>query len=282
MSPSRRGSRRRFTLILLVLASLTVLTIDFRNTGPIDSARGVVAGVFNPVRSGASWVFRPVGNLWNSAFHYQKLEHQNQKLQREVDRLRGQSVQNEVDQRQLQQFLKLARIPYLHGLPTTVAQVTSGPLTNFQDTIEIDKGAGDGIKAGMAVVTDAGLVGRIADVHGGTSTVQLITDPELSLFVRIQQRGSTEMGPLGQAHGMGPNRPLRVDDGILINRRVKAGDPVITSGIGTSTYPGQIPVAKVVRVKPSADRTQQVVDIQPYVQFDRLSYVKVILWEPTP
>ncbi len=56
----------------------------------------------------------------------------------------------------------------------------------------------------MAVVTDAGLVGRIADVHGGTSTVQLITDPELSLFVRIQQRGSTEMGPLGQAHGMGP------------------------------------------------------------------------------
>ncbi len=35
-------------------------------------------------------------------------------------------------------------------------------------------------------------------------------------------------------------------------------------------------------MKPSADRTQQVVDIQPYVQFDRLSYVKVILWEPTP
>ena len=282
MSASRRGRRRRFTLILLVLASLTVLTIDFRNTGPIGSARDVVAGVFNPVRSGAATAFRPVGNLWNSAFHYQKLERENQRLQRRIDQLRGQSVQNEVDQRQLEQFLKLAHIPYLHALPTAVAQVTSGPLTNFQDTVEIDKGAGDGIKTGMAVVTDAGLVGRIADVHGGRSTVQLITDPELSLFVCVQQRGSTEMGPLGQAHGMGPNRPMRIDDGILINRTVKKGDPVITSGIGTSTYPGQIPVGKVLRVRPSADRTQQVVDVQPYVQFDRLSYVKVILWEPTP
>lgn len=282
MAVSRRGRRRRFTLILLVLASLTVLTIDFRNTGPVSAARGAVGDVFNPVRSGATAVFKPVGNLWHSAFDYDRLKKRNQKLQREIDKLKGQRVQNEVDQRQLESLLKLAHITYLHALPTTTAQVTSGPLTNFQDTVEIDKGAGDGIKVGMAVVTDRGLVGRIADVHGGRSTVQLITDPELSLFVRIVQRGSTEMGPLGQAHGTGPNKALRIDDGILSNVQVRVNDPVTTSGVNTSTYPGQIPVGKVLKVKSSADRTQQVVSVQPYVQFDRLSYVKVVLWEPTP
>ncbi len=283
MAGPRRSRRRRFTLILLVLASLTILTLDFRDTGPVQSAGDVVASVFNPVRSGAAWVFHPFGNLWNSAFNYSKVDKKNKALQRKVDKLEAEKHQDNIDERLYRQLLAQAHITYLKDLPTVAAQVTSGPVSNFQDTIEIDRGSGDGVKVGMAVVTDQGLVGRIAEVHGGRATVQPITDPNLLFYVKVYDKADkTDPGALGKAHGTGPGRDIQIDDGIPVNVRVTKNDPVFTSGEKTSTYPPGIPVGTVRTVAPTTDRTQLAVSVNPYVAFDRLSIVRVVLWEPTP
>ncbi|MBS1848290.1 MAG: rod shape-determining protein MreC [Actinobacteria bacterium] len=280
--PGRSRRRRRFTLVVLILVSLTVLTINFRTTGPVRSAGRVVGSVFHPVRSGAAWVGRPFGNLWNSAFHYSELERENATLRRKVDQLEGQRPGHTIDQRLYRQLLAQADITYLKGLPTVAAQVTSGPATNFADSISIDRGSGDGIKVGMAVVTDQGLVGRIATVSGGQAEVQPITDPNLAFFVKVYaSRDMTDPGTTGEAHGMGASHDVRASDGILANANVAKGDPVFTSGVSTSSYPPGIPVGIVSQVSPSADRTQLVVDVRPHVDFGRLSIVRVVLWEPT-
>lgn len=281
--PRRSRRRRRFTLIILILVSLTVLTIDFRQSAPVSAAGRVVSNVFSPVRGAASWVGHPFGNLWNSAFHYSELKRENQRLQRRVDALEARKVRDRIDDRLYRQLLAQAHITYLKGLPTVAAQVTSGPVSNFDDTIAINRGSGDGIKVGMAVVTDAGLVGRVATVAGGQARVQPISDPNLAFFVKIYAKNDkTDPGTIGEAHGMGPARPVRINDGILANVRVRRGDPVYTSGVATSTYPPGIPVGTVARVAHSTDRTQLVVDVNPHVAFERLSIVRVVLWEPTP
>ena len=268
---------------MLVLISLTVLTLDFRDTGPVSAAGNVVASVFNPVRSGAAWVFRPFGNTWNSTFHYSQLKKKNQQLQRRVDALEAKKVHDNIDQRVYLQLLAQAHITYLKSLPTVTAQVMSGPVSNFQDTIEIDRGSGDGVKVGMAVVTDEGLVGRVAAVRGGRSTIQPISDPNLKFWVKVYSKSDkTDPGTLGEAHGTGPNKPVQIDDGILVNVRVTKGDPVYTSGVDSSTYPPGIPIGTVLSARPTTDRTQQTVQVTPYVQFGKLSIVKVVLWEPTP
>ena len=205
MAGQGRSRRRRFTIVLLVLASLTILTIDFRNAGPVNAAGRVVGSVFHPVRHAAAWVGHPFGNLWNSAFHYSDLKKQNQALQRRVDRLEAEKSQDHVDQRLYAQLLAQAHITYLKGLPTVAAQVTSGPITNFGDTIAINRGSGDGVNVGMAVVTDRGLVGRISKVTGGQSLIQPITDPNLDFFVKVfAKKDMTDPGTIGEAHGMGP------------------------------------------------------------------------------
>lgn len=285
MSPSRRTGRRRFTLALLLLTAVTLLTLDFRHSGPIDSMRGGAASVFDPVRRAAASVFRPVGNAWNSAFHYDDLKKKNQRLQQRIDQLEGEKIRSSVDEHQYRQLLRQANIEYLGDLPTATAQVTSGPFTNFADTIDIDKGAGDGVKVGMPVVTDLGLVGRISSVHGGQSTVQLITDPNLGIGIRLSPgKGADpeELGAVGTAHGTGKGRPMRVDGGIPNDAPVVDGELVVTSGAYASPYPKGIPIGRVRNIKPSADRTQQVFDIVPLVHTDRLSYVKVVLWQPAP
>lgn len=285
MSPSRRSSRRRFTLVLLVLTAVTFLTLDFRHSGPVESLRGGVASVFDPVGRVVASAVRPVGNAWNSAFHYDELKKRNERLQKRIDALEGERFEASFDEHQYKQLLAQANIEYLGDLPTATAQVTSGPFTNFADTIQIDKGAGDGVKVGMAVVTDLGLVGRVSAVHGGQSTVQLITDPNLGLGIRLSpgpDRPPEELGAVGAAHGTGSGRALRVDGGVPNDAPVVEGELVVTSGSYASPYPKGIPIGKVVNVRSSTDRTQQVFDIEPLVHLDRLSYVKVVLWQPAP
>ncbi len=282
-SPGRSRRRRRFTLVLLVLTSLTILTVNFRSTEPVQAVGRVTGSVFGPVRDAAAWVGRPFANLWNAAFDYSDLEDENEALRRRVDELEAKKVQDQIDRRLYRQLLAQADITYLEDLPTVAAQVTSGPVTNFQDSITIDRGSGDGIKKGMAVVTDQGLVGRVATVSGGEAKVQPITDPNLAFFVKVYARGDMEdPGTTGEAHGMGPGRHIRISDGILANVRVEEDDPVYTSGVSTSTYPPGIPVGTVSDVAPTTDRTQQRVDVDPHVDFERLSIVRVVLWEPTP
>ena len=281
--PGRPRRRRRFTLVVLILASLTILTINFRSTAPVRAAGRVTSSVFGPVRDAAAWVGHPFGNLWNSAFHYSQLKRENQRLHKRVDQLEARKVHDQIDVRLYRQLLAQADITYLKNLPTVAAQVTSGPVSNFTDGLTIDRGSGDGIKVGMAVVTDQGLVGRIAGVSGGQAKVQPITDPNLPFFVKIYARtDKDDPGTTGEAHGLGPGRDVRISDGIPSNVRVTKRDPVYTSGVETSTYPPGIPVGTVASVAPTADRTQQRVDVKPYVNFDRLSIVRVVLWEPTP
>ena len=50
MALSRRTGRSRFTLILLILTSITVLTLDFRGSGFVDDVRGAAMTVFSPIR----------------------------------------------------------------------------------------------------------------------------------------------------------------------------------------------------------------------------------------
>lgn len=243
----------------------------------------MTGSVFGPVRDAGAWVGRPFGNLWNSAFHYSDLKRENVALRRRVDELEARKVHDRIDERLYRQLLAQADITYLQGLRTVAAQVTSGPVANFQDSISIDRGSGDGIKVGMAVVTDQGLVGRIAAVTGGRARVQPITDPNLAFFVKVYARGDKDdPGTTGEARGMGTGRDIRISDGILANVRVSRRDPVYTSGVSTSTYPPGIPVGTVSAVAPTTDRTQLRVDVDPYVNFERLSIVRVVLWEPSP
>ena len=101
MALSRRIGRSRFTLVLLVLTSITLLTLDFRGFGPIDSARSGGAVGLRPGRRRRRASFRPVGNLWNGAFEYDDLERRRTSdLRAQVDDLQGQMASGQVTREQ--------------------------------------------------------------------------------------------------------------------------------------------------------------------------------------
>jgi cell shape-determining protein MreC len=182
---------RRTTIIVLVLASITLLTFDLRGSSAIDGARRTALDVFAPVREAGSGLFRPVGNAWRGIVDYDDLKRENDELRDRVEVQEGASIAAEAQVREYQELLAASELPTVANIPSVVAQVVALPPSNFELTVEINQGARVGIRVGMPVVTPAGLVGRITQVGETRSVVRLVTDPELNVAVKIVGASST-------------------------------------------------------------------------------------------
>ncbi len=278
MNSSRHG-RSRFTIILLVLFSLTVLTLDFRDVGFIQDARHGVAKVLSPVQGVADFAATPFQNVWHGVFDYDDVANENEALRARIDQLEGDRAQNADAAVQLEQLLDQVDIPWVGSISTATARVIQQPVSSFSHVVVIDKGSSAGIKVDMPVVTGAGLVGRVVDVSSDRSSVQLVTDPEFRVGVRLvsSQR-------LGTAKGQGPSRALRIDTGIETtdaDAKVPEREILTTSGIDDrSSFPGSIPVGRVVRTGQANGGLNVELFAEPLANLDELSFVNVLLTTP--
>lgn len=274
MALSRRTGRSRFILPVLILVSITVITLDYRGAGFIDSARDTSIDAVSPVTNSLKRVFHPVTNVWNGVFNYDRVSKENEQLRSELDDARGSTLAAVDAEQQRQELLALLNLDYLGNVPTVAARVVSGAPSNFDATIEIDRGSGAGIEVGMPVVTGAGLVGNVVRVTAQRSVVRLLTDPTFAVGVSVPS-----VDDEGIAKGTGPDRPLSLDL-IDAQSKVGAGSVVITSGLEGSLYPAGIPVGTVRTVRHPPGALQLDITVDPAADLDHLSFVKVVQWKP--
>ncbi len=265
--------RSRPTLILLVLTTITLLTLDFRNFGPLEAAQGGLRTAMGPVMGVVDAAVRPFGASWKGLTDYDEVVAENEQLRSEIDELRGQAVRGQAAEATLEQIMSEVGIQYLQGADTVTAKV-GDRMGNFDDdAIDINKGSTDGIEKGMTVVTSAGLVGRIATVTPDQSRIELMTEQDFGVGVRIL--GTND---LALARGQGRGEPLLISKGIDENTEVKEGMAVITSGLGASAFPGDLPVGVVSGVDIDPMELQVQVEIEPLASVEKLTFVTVILW----
>lgn len=139
----------------------------------------------------------------------------------------------------------------------------------FQRYIFINRGSDDGLRRGMPVVAQQGLIGRVAQVTANAARVELITDPSSEVSVRIEP--SEIDGVLaGSLTG-----DLFIDL-IPQDAEVQTGDLVLTSGIG-GTYPANILIGQIGNVRHEATALFRTASVQPVVDFSRLEIVLVIV-----
>ena len=276
MAVYRRPARSRFTLLLLVLTSVTLLTLDYRgaDAGSISVAKDAVRDAFAPVQRASDSVFGPVGNFVGGMLHYGDLEAENERLRRENADLRGDVLRADDAQRERQALLDQLDLAAPSDIPRVDARVVTTSPSNFAFTVEIDKGTRAGVAAGMPVVTGAGLVGRITEVSRNRAIVQLLTDEKFSVGVRLSTSGD-----VGVANGDGSSDALTLD---LVDPTtpVPPDEVVVTSGLQQSQFPAGIPVGRVVMAEARPGALQQDVTVAPAVDLRRLSFLTVLLWSP--
>lgn len=293
-----RGGRSRFILALLLLTAVTLATLDARGFGPVQSARTMAVSVLSPFRAGADWVTSPFRSGWNGIWGYRDLEEENAQLRAELDELRGQEFREATAREVLEQIVTDADLPFVGEMPQVTGRVVAGPTNNFEETVTINRGSDDGIKVGMAAVTSAGLVGRVDSVTGNRAVIQLLTDSRARVGVRL-----VSTGDVGIVQGRGRNRtPELVVTG---NIDVAEGERLQTTGLEGSFYPPDVPVGRALSVPdengddddPDATTTSvdgglvineldavpsRSVPIELSANLDRLTWITVLLWEPTP
>lgn len=281
MAVYRRPARSRFTLLLLVLTALTLLTLDYRGAdhGVLGKVRGGVRDVFAPVQDASDRVLSPVGSFFGGILHYGDLKAENQRLREENANLRGAVLRADDAARENRALLDQLNLTFVGDIPRVNARVVSVSPSNFEQSVQIDKGTSDGIGVGMPVVTGAGLVGRVVDASRNRAMVQLLTEETFSVGVRLAAADSPDSGVVGVANGQGYRRAMTVD---LIDPGVKLSkdDLFVTSGLQQSRYPPGIPVAKVVTAVSRPNALQQDVTVAPVADLQRLAFVSVLEWSP--
>lgn len=148
------------------------------------------------------------------------------------------------------------------------ATVIGREISPFLQYIIIDKGTEDGVRYGMPVVTQQGLVGRIDAVIARASRVKLITDSTSVVNIRLQS-GAIEAQLIGSLTG-----DLSLDM-IPLDEMIEPGDVVLTSGLG-GNYPPNIFVGQVLSTQQRDNALFQTASVQPIVNFESINAVLVI------
>jgi rod shape-determining protein MreC len=268
------GSRTR--LAVLVAASVTLVVVGLRDMPVVRDVREGAASITDPVEGAVDTVMSPVRNAWHGITDYEDLREENARLRADAEEAEAAEVTASDAERQLADLSLVLDLPYATDLPEVVARVVSGPRSNFSHAVEIDKGSDAGIAVGMPVATGAGLAGRVTQVTASSATVDLITDPEFRVGVRLATTGD-----LGTARGQGRGDPLAVDSSISPRAQIAEGTGVVTSGVDRSAFPPGIPVGAVASTRQGSGGLALELVVDPLVDFDRLSYLTVLQWQPT-
>lgn len=277
--------RRRAVLALLVALSLGLLTIYFGESagGGLHAIQRGAQAVLAPIESGVNTAVKPVGDGTGWIGDALGAQGENDDLKAEVARLRQQVAASETAQRENDQLRALVDLPKEEGFPSGTEPVTARVIahspTVWYSTMQINAGSDDGIEKDQPVVTGDGLVGKIADVTGGTAEVTLITDADSAVSAQLVPQGTRGIvqPKVGDPDDLLLDFLDREDD-------VKKGATVITSGSTAtefeSLFPRGVPIGKVSRVDPEERELYQRVHVRPFADLKQLDVVQVLTGDP--
>jgi rod shape-determining protein MreC len=203
-----------------------------------------------------------------------RLRTDNATLHQQVDQLTLENVRLRERAFAAEQAAQLQTAGRQLQFETVAAPVISRDPSGVLHTIVIGAGSGDGVVADDIVVSDQGVVGRVAEVGTNYSKVLLVTDSGSVVSALVQ--GSRAAGIVRGQYG-----DTLVMDWILQTEAVKVGDVVITAGLAIgnelrSLYPKGLVLGRVVDVSKAEAAAFQRAVIAPAVDLRHLENVLIV------
>jgi rod shape-determining protein MreC len=240
----------------------------------VNSPRGVpflevaTFGVFAELQRGTAAIVSSVLNLWNGYGGLRHVRAENEALKQQLAEAQIQLQEHRALADRSRGLIAVLGLRDRSKLQLAAAEVIgAGATTDFR-TVTIDKGTADGLRADMAVIAPAGVVGRIVVPSARASKVQLLIDRNAAAGVVIERSRS-------QGVVVGAGEELLRLEYVSEMADVAVGDIVATSGID-GIYPKGYVVGKVETVERSASAFKQIL-VRPAVDFSSMEDVLVVL-----
>jgi len=265
-------NRGRLLIIVLLVTSLFLITLDLRGVQVIDGLRTGTQTALTPVQKAGSWVVSPFRNFLSDVTHLGRTRNQMEKLKAENEKLHLKLQNRQIADAQLKQLKGVLDLAGTAGYKVVNAKVISqGSSTSFTQTITIDAGTTSGIHTNMTVISGFGLVGVVKYAYANSALVQLASDPAFKIGARIA--GSQQIGILS---GQGTRKGvLQLLDNTT---QVHKGDAIVARGSqnGRPFVPG-VPIGEITSVDNSPGAVTQTADVKFYANFSTLGVVAVVV-----
>jgi rod shape-determining protein MreC len=208
-----------------------------------------------------------VTHLWSNYLYLRGVRRENRELRAQIQRLDLEQVRLREDAAMARRIQALLAFKEQYINSTVAAQVIGTSGSDQSRVLYLDKGSEDGIQTDMAVITPAGIVGKVVQVFPDSSQVLPINDQFSGVGVALKD--SRLQGIL--KGGLDGTTTLQY---IMSDEAVKPGEEVITSG-GDRIFPKGLPVGKVASVRPGKDLFL-IIRVAPAAQLDGLEDVLVV------
>ncbi len=251
-------------LLFMILFWLVTIQVKAGRLTYMEKPVLAVSGFFERIITAP---FRFTKSVASGYIFLVRTERENGRLKEEVERLRLEnSATNELllENERLRGLLDFKK---LHPPASVTAQVIAKESSPSSRTVTINRGSDDGIQKDMAVISPAGVVGRVQAVLPGTSKVILLTDPGSTLAVRVQRNREE-----GLLEGKISTCALKY---VSYYADIQEGDLLVTSGLD-GIFPKGLAVATVAKVTRREASAFQTVEAEPAVGFSRLEEVLVL------
>ena len=263
--------------VLLTSGVLLILSLHLISTGvhPGDLAarpQSAILEIVSPVDAAFTRLSEGASSLVGDYLDLLNVRKENTHLRIELARVKSDQArlaELEVENRHLGELLELKDAL---GTNAVAANVIGGDATGLSRTLILASGTSDGLRTGMAVLANQGVVGKIIAISQHASRVLLIDDHNSALD-GFDQRSRAR----GIVAGM-------VDDGLILkyadrSQDIRSGDTIVTSGLD-GIFPRGLLVGTIQSVHREGPGLFLAVRITPAVDFRELEQVLIVTQPP--
>ena len=267
---------------MLVLLSLALLTVSFRESsnGPLHRFQGYGSSATKPFQVVADRIAQPFRDGYGWIHGMLRAKDENKTLHQELENLRQQRARQKNAEAEVTRLESILSYEHSSRFPQDYlnvnTEVITPPTGAFEQTIVIAAGRNRDIMIDDPVVVGDGLVGRISQAGPTTSKVTLVSDPSFHASARDLRTGAE--GIVGHP---ATGSDVLILDGVKIDKRVREGDSIITSGWRrpdlSSLYPARISIGRITSFSQTDVDPNKQIQIEPSVDLSSLEAVIVLI-----
>lgn len=266
--------KNKYLWLLLLVLSVTFVMLRLTGTerDSVTVLEATIRDGYAPLQGGLTGFKTQCADFTSGLSSKRVLLQQIQTLQDQNDVLRRQNqalYEYRAEAMRLQKLITFRNVN-LETYDLIPARVIARSPSTWYKFIIIDRGTAEGIRRNMAVISPAGLVGRVASTGQHTAQVNLLTDREMAVGVISQDSRDTR----GIVEGMGDDNLLRMAN-IPYYSEIRVGEKAVTSGL-SQIYPPGVLIGTIEAINDEAGGLLKSAVVKPAVHFDQLEEVYLI------
>ena len=263
--------RPGFALAAALLLHVVLISAQVNTATGIPFLQVATFGAFSEVQRGTMAMIDGVRGMWSGYVALQQVQEENATLKQELQTMQIRLQQERAEAQRTDNLRQLLELRDRANLDTVAAEVIAGAASIDFRTVTIDKGSSDHLATDMAVISPAGVVGRVILPTPRASKVQLLIDRNAAAGALIER---TRVQGVVVGIGDGMMRMQYVPG----TADVKTGDLVVTSGID-GIYPKGFVIGMIDHADRGVGAYHEIV-IRPAVDFSRLEEVLIVRTPP--